>query len=162
MMNRLWYLALLIPTFFAFASPSHMRIAPPNEPGERMMLTGRVFGADGKPRGGVTMFAFHTDARGEYGRDAAGVARLHGTLVTAPDGSFSIDTIRPGGYPDGKSAAHMHFVLRANGTEQSDAIFFEGDPNLTPQQPASIRVTLRRGADRVWRGTHDFHLKEKK
>jgi protocatechuate 3,4-dioxygenase beta subunit len=126
-----------------------------------MLLTGRVLGPDGRPRGGVVMKVHQTDARGEYGRDAGGNARLHGTLVTAPDGSFSIDTIRPGAYPDGRSAAHIHFLLRADGREQPETLFFAGDPRLTPQQPESLRLNLRRGSDGVWRGTYDFRLKEK-
>jgi protocatechuate 3,4-dioxygenase beta subunit len=159
MMTRLWYLALLIPAFLASASPSHLRIAGPNEPGQRMILAGRVFGADGHPRGGVRIFAYHTDAQGNYGRDAAGVARLHGTLVTAADGSYDIDTIRPGPYPGGKVPAHVHLQLRLEGPEQNETIYFAGDPSLTPHEPAADIVTLRRGADGVWRGTHDFHLR---
>jgi len=60
-------IALLAGCTRAQASPgltSHIVIAGPKEPGQRLILTGRVFGSDGKPRGGVVIEAHHTDANG--------------------------------------------------------------------------------------------------
>jgi hypothetical protein len=38
---------------------SRARIAPPGEPGEPLVVTGRVFGQDGKPRSNVVVYAYH-------------------------------------------------------------------------------------------------------
>lgn len=42
------------------------RIAPVNEVGEPMVITGRVVARDGTPRVGAVVYAYHTDARGVY------------------------------------------------------------------------------------------------
>ena len=144
MMKRIAFLALLLIPMLAQASPSRMKIAAD---GQRMIITGHVFGADGKPLSGLQMFAYHTDSRGEYNRDAKGVARLHGTLVTATDGSYEIDTIKPGPYPGGKIPAHVHIELRGPGVEQHEAIEFK-DP-------------IRPDSDGVYRVRKDFRLRSK-
>jgi protocatechuate 3,4-dioxygenase beta subunit len=123
-----------------------LQIAPHSEPGERLLLTGKVFGPGGKPRAGVEMHVWHTDAQGLYHRQPGDAPpRLQGTLRTAADGSYAIDTIKPGAYPGGKGRAHMHFTVGG----QSETIFFDG--------PSSVH--LQRGGDGVLRGTWDFHLR---
>ena len=146
MMNRIAFLALLLIPTIAMASPSRMKIAADNEPGQRMIIAGHVFGIDGRPRAGVKMFAFHTDSRGDYGR-VNGVARLHGTLLTAADGSYLIDTIKPGPYPGGQVPAHVHLELTAPGIDQPELIEFK-DP-------------IRPDADGVYRVRRDFRLRSK-
>jgi protocatechuate 3,4-dioxygenase beta subunit len=122
-----------------------LHIAPSTEPGQRLLLTGKVFGADGKPRPGVEMRIWHTDARGLYRLDNVdGPPRLQGTTRTAADGSYAIDTIRPGLYPGATQGAHMHFSIGG----REDIIFFDG--------PRTIHLT--RDAKGVLHGTHDFHL----
>ncbi len=129
----------------ADASPgltSHIQIAGPHEPGERLIVIGRVIGLDGKPRGGVIIEAHHTDAHGIYladgdhGPNPAVAARLWGRLVTAPDGTYRIDTIRPGGYPGGGAPAHIHIHLRDGHHEQWEILEFAGDRNLTSEMIA--------------------------
>jgi len=121
-----------------------MKIAGNNEAGQRMIITGHVFGADGKPLGGVEMYAYHTDANGLYRLDdhyPEEPARLHGTLVTAADGSYEIETIRPAPYPHRHIPAHIHFRLRGKGFDRPYTW------NL-PQLPTSGVLRL----------THDFHV----
>jgi protocatechuate 3,4-dioxygenase beta subunit len=145
MMTRIGFLALLLIAMVAQASPSRMKIAADNEPGQRMFLTGRIFGADGKPRPGVVIFAYHTNAQGQYDRDSHNVARLHGTLVTAPDGSYEIDTIKPGQYPGSKIPAHIHIHLREAGFDQEEEI--------------QLSDSMRPDSDGVFRLRHDFRLR---
>ena len=155
------------------ASTSHIQIAPATEPGERLILTGRVFGTDGRPAGGVEIHAYHTDAKGLYRSDhyvpqwPARPARLQGTVRTAADGSYRIDTIRPARYPSRDIPAHIHFHVRAPGMrEQGEILWFSGDPLLTPQMYAKhshdgtfspIRP-LEKGADGAWHCIRDFRL----
>jgi protocatechuate 3,4-dioxygenase beta subunit len=124
-----------------------LRIASAAEPGERLLRTGKVFGPDGKPLAGIEMRAWHTDAQGLYRRDRGdGPPRLQGTLRTAADGSYAIDTIKPGLYPGTKSGAHMHFKIG----DRNETIFFDG----------ASAIPLTRDAHGVLHGTHDFHLRE--
>jgi protocatechuate 3,4-dioxygenase beta subunit len=149
MMTRFQFLvlALLAIPVLAEASPSRMKIAADSEPGQRMILTGRVLDAAGRPQAGVAMHAYHTDAQGLYRRDSHGDARLRGTLVTANDGSYQIDTIKPAPYPGRDIPAHIHFHLRGPGFDQEETL------NLSP--------ALRPGSDGVIRLSHDFRLSGK-
>ena len=125
MMTRIAFLALLLIPTLTYASPSRMKIAADNEPGQRIVITGHVFGVDGKPRS-LVLNAYHTDAQGLYNRDAKGVARLHGTLVSEADGSYEIDTIKPAPYPNRNIPAHIHVHLRWDGKDQEEEIRFDG------------------------------------
>ncbi|MDQ6799421.1 MAG: hypothetical protein M3041_01130 [Acidobacteriota bacterium] len=148
MMTRIAFLALLLIPTLAQASPSRMKIAADTEPGQRMIVTGHVYGADGRPRAGLQMYAYHTDAQGQYNRDAQGVARLHGKLVTANDGSYLIDTIKPGQYPGRAIPAHIHIHLREPGSDQEEEIQFSS--------------SMRPDSDGVFRVRKDFRQRSKK
>ena len=163
---RMQLLALLsVPLLASPGLTSHIVIAGPKEPGQRLVITGRVFGADGKPRGGVEIYAYHTGADGLYRPDRytpewpLKPPRLQGTLRTASDGSYQIETIKPGAYPSRNNPAHIHFKLRASGyPEQGETIWFEGDPLLTPQQKHAYVVHLQADSGGTLHGIHDFHL----
>jgi protocatechuate 3,4-dioxygenase beta subunit len=49
---------------------SSIVVAGPAEPGERFVVTGRVLDGN-KPLSGVSIYVFHTDAKGLYARDPA-------------------------------------------------------------------------------------------
>ncbi len=54
-----------------------------DEPGERMAVTGIVRRMDGRtPVAGAVVYAYHTNQRGAYARDAGatGLAALHGRI----------------------------------------------------------------------------------
>jgi len=153
---------------------SRIRIAPASEPGERLVLTGRVVGTDGAPRAGIEIDAYHTDANGLYRPDRATPAwpgrppRLEGRLSAAADGTYEIDTIKPGPYPGGGNPAHIHFHLRTAGVDQSETLWFEGDPQLSAEQIrreaglgafSAIRP-LSRDVSGVLRVTRDFRLRD--
>jgi protocatechuate 3,4-dioxygenase beta subunit len=160
---------MLFTTLILLASTSHIQIATQSEPGQRMILTGKVLDADSHPVGGVEIHAFHTDAKGLYHPEGSSSAppRLQGTLRTAPDGTYQIDTIRPMPYPNARIPAHVHFELRAPGIpEQKEILWFTGDPFLRPGDYAKyehdgtfspIRPLLK-GVDGVLRCTRDFRL----
>ena len=124
-----------------------LRIASAAEPGERLVLTGKVFGLDGKPRAGVQLEVWHTDASGLYRRDNGdGPARLRGIVRTDAAGSYVIETIKPGLYPGAKRGAHIHFKIDG---EPTQTVFVDGGQPL---------LHFTRDAHGVLHATHDFHL----
>lgn len=146
---------------------SHLTIAGPNEPGQRLVVSGRVLDAAGHAVAGVMVRAYHTDARGLYRSDhqmygASAPPRLQGSLRTAADGSYVIETIRPAPYPDRTIPAHIHFELRPpNGTREPAILYFADDPLLTAAERAKrpwAVCALTRTPDRVLHCTRDFHL----
>ncbi|MEA2414295.1 MAG: protocatechuate 3,4-dioxygenase, beta subunit [Thermoanaerobaculia bacterium] len=170
---RMQLLTLLaIPLLASPGLISHIVIAGANEPGQRLIVTGRVIGADGKPRGGVVIEAHHTDASGVYlaegarGPNPKVAARLWGRLATATDGTYRIDTIRPGSYPGGGVPAHIHIHIQAGRHEQFEILQFADDRYLTPAMRAkdgqggtfaSIRP-VQRDTSGVWHCTRDFRV----
>lgn len=149
-------------------------LAGPDEPGERLVVTGTVYEADGTtPAAGVLIYAYHTDAEGIYSKrgDETGNGRRHGRLrgwlVTGADGRYRLDTIRPAGYPGSSEPAHVHMTVRPPGGEEAwiDSVEFADDPRLTPAQRArregrggSGIVEPVRGEDGVWRAERDVVL----
>ena len=76
-----------------------IEVAPASEPGERLIVTGRVLArAAHAPLPGVTVYVYHADATGEY--NLAGhekePPRLCGILRTNGAGEFRIRTSMPG------------------------------------------------------------------
>jgi protocatechuate 3,4-dioxygenase beta subunit len=92
-------------------APWSATIADASEPGERLILTGTVFGGDGKPREGVTVYAYHTDANGLYRKKPWGRPRLRGWARTDADAKYEFHTIKPGPYPLRRNPAHIHMTI---------------------------------------------------
>ena len=77
---------------------SSVVIAGPDEPGERLVVTGRVL--DGStPIAGVSIYAFHADMKGLYEREGISRGldpRLYGAMRSDETGHYRYETIRPG------------------------------------------------------------------
>ncbi len=138
---------------------STARIAPESEPGVPLVIHGRAFDADGTtPLANAIVFAYHTDRTGVYDVRSAGPHswRLKGWAKTGGDGRFEFRTIRPGAYPEGGQAAHVHFTLfGADGTRyHAGELEFEDD-KLVPERAreasrtagafGSVRAVRREG-----------------
>ncbi|HUP24185.1 MAG TPA: intradiol ring-cleavage dioxygenase [Thermoanaerobaculia bacterium] len=108
---------------------SSTTIPPAGEPGERMVLRGRVLEPDGEtPAASVVVYAYHTNAAGVYPRrgDERGWDRRHGYLrgwVLEPDGEtpaagvvvYAYHTNAAGVYPrrgDERGWDRQHGYLR--------------------------------------------------
>jgi protocatechuate 3,4-dioxygenase, beta subunit len=113
-------------------APSKITIASKDEPGERLIVSGRVFGPDGKsPLPGVSLYVYHTDAKGYYtpGANDNQNPRLRGYLRTDAQGEYEYTTIKPASYPNSRVPAHIHYVVTATGyKERIFEIVFEDDP----------------------------------
>ena len=143
-------------------------IADESEPGERLILTGTVFGPDGKRREGVTVYAYHTDANGFYRRKPWGRPRLRGWARTNAEGRYEFHTIKPGPYPLRRNPAHIHMSIAIPGKVEwwIPELRFAEDSFLSAQETereaqkgnfASIRP-LERRADGALRCVRDIRL----
>ena len=154
------------------------RIAPVGEPGEPMVITGRVFGPDGRPRPNVIVYAYHTNAAGIYPEpdpprslESNFQGRLRGWALTDARGRYTFETIRPARYPNSSNPqhVHMHVVERGCATYYIDEMVFADDPMLqrmsaenlarmSPGRGGRAITTPRRDASGAWRVTRDIYL----
>lgn len=116
-------------------------LIPAGEPGEPLIVEGRVLSAAGKPVADVPVYLYHTDIQGYYsagGKDernpGARNSRLRGNLKTDAEGRYQFRTIKPGQYPGSGPPAHIHYEI-APGQQpmQGFELIFEGDSRLTPE-----------------------------
>jgi protocatechuate 3,4-dioxygenase beta subunit len=104
--------------------------------GEVIELTGRVRDLRGNPIAGARLELWQANAAGRYMHesdpatapldpDFQGFARL----VTGPDGSYRIVTIKPGGYdsPIGHRPPHLHFDLSGHTHRSIAQMYFPED-----------------------------------
>ena len=125
-------------------APSRITIADSTEPGTRLVVSGRVLGADNKPVPSASIYVYHTDDKGEYVPGSnAGMdrPRLNGYLRSDAEGRYSFTTIRPAPYPGSRIPAHVHFEIVPSGhPSRVYEIMFEGDRFLTSQIRAQALV----------------------
>ena len=165
----------LAPQFEAPAdAPSRVVVAGADEPGERLVVSGRVLD-DGRPVAGVSIYVFQTDVEGRYSKELTGNEaeldpRLHGIMRSDADGGYEYETIRPGHY-DG-NAAHVHYLVKAPGYYPLLLdLWFDDDPELQsrrragrpeippsfPENVVAIRPVTRDAAG-VWHTTRDIEM----
>jgi protocatechuate 3,4-dioxygenase beta subunit len=152
-----------------------MAIADCSEPGQRLILSGTIYRADGRtPYSGVVLYAYHTDKTGHYSKrgDERGVHRwhghLHGWCRTDDEGRYEIHTIRPARYPSNRIPAHIHVAVREpDGSEPyyiNDFVFADDDlvdkgylEGLRDAGGTGV-VTLRADETGTLRGSRDIRL----
>lgn len=124
--------------FFVPGAPSRAKIADDAEPGERVVLSGRVFTSDCEtPLVGALLDIWQADRDGVY-HDATGTPefRLRGQVLTDSEGRFMVDTIKPGNYTLAANVwrpAHIHFTASMPGhAPVTTQLYFKGDPFLPP------------------------------
>ncbi|HUO85883.1 MAG TPA: hypothetical protein VM617_00715 [Thermoanaerobaculia bacterium] len=119
-------------------APSSIVLAPPEEPGEPLVVRGRVFAPDGEtPVPGVVVYVYQTDAEGHYSHSPRRTPpRLRGWVRTDEAGRYEYRTIRPGSYPNSRAAAHVHVQLWGAGYEPqySTDLLFADDPHLPDRE----------------------------
>lgn len=153
---------------------AHVRLADAAEPGERMVLTGRVLAVGGAvPARDVVIYAHHTDATGLYSRGSAETmwSRRHGLLrgwaKTGADGVFAFETIKPAPYPDMTMPAHVHLFIAEPGHPPYyvDDVVFAGEHGVDDAYRAGCEnrggngiVTLARDDAGTWLAVRDIVL----
>jgi protocatechuate 3,4-dioxygenase beta subunit len=180
---------LIVPEYLAAKytaaadAPSMVTVAGQDEPGERLIVTGRALDG-GRPIAGVSLYVFHTDVRGRYATDIIDLnaaelnPRLHGSLRTDSKGEYQYQTIRPGSYDNGP--AHVHYVVKAPGYKPLLlSLQFEDDPVVVGRRKYGIPLMdpdafkngpcksrpdcvltrpVMRDARGVWRVTRDIQM----
>ncbi|MGQ0383706.1 MAG: dioxygenase family protein [Gammaproteobacteria bacterium] len=167
--------------FYRFNAPFQAKLAGPDEPGQRLILSGMVRGPDCKtPLPGTLIEVWQANHAGHY--DTAtpgnftddGNFHLRGMLATDSGGRYEIETVVPGSYPIPPGlpgleqyagltrAAHIHFrVIHGLHVPVTTQLYFQGDPYLAGdpwgRTKPSLAIALKKdGAIR--RGNFDFVL----
>lgn len=148
-------------------------IADSDEPGERLLMRGTIFKADGKtPASGVILYVYHTDNKGKYTpatnqTDARRHGHLRGWIKTDAQGRYEFSTIRPAAYPNRKDPQHIHAIIKESETSLYwiDDFLFDDDPLLTEQtrsrqqnRGGSGIIKLAKNDRGTWMGKRDIIL----
>ncbi|HEX7316785.1 MAG TPA: hypothetical protein VF297_22985 [Pyrinomonadaceae bacterium] len=150
-------------------------ITTEREPGTPMVVTGRIFAADGKtPAVGVTLYVYHTDARGLYsekdGQGGPPDPRLKGWMKTDAEGRYEFRSIRPASYPGTRNPQHIHAKVGGAGYAERPILeyWFDDDQLVSAEMRARYNglgtfspiVNAKRGADGVFAFVRDIRLEQ--
>lgn len=149
------------------------KLAPDDEPGERMIISGTIYKKDGKtPAPDVILYVYQTDNTGRYTPAPKQVhAKRHGHLRgwvrTDAQGRYEFHTIRPASYPNSRNPQHIHPIIKEPGLSLYwiDEFLFDDDPVLTEQEKArqvkrggSGIIKLNKNSEGVWIGKRNIIL----
>ncbi|MCI0429523.1 MAG: twin-arginine translocation signal domain-containing protein [Rhodospirillales bacterium] len=167
--------------FYRFGAPFQTRLAGPDEPGDRLTLTGTVFSSDCEtPLPGALIEVWQANTAGLYDTNKPGnftetaTFHLRGMFYTNEKGRYEIETIMPGRYPIPPGLpglekyagltrpAHIHFrVMESLHVPLTTQLYFKGDPFLASDPWAghkqSLAIDLKRDGE-LRRGVFDIVL----
>lgn len=120
--------------FYRAGAPWLTRLCHPNEPGEPLVIIGRVTAADTcTPLKDAVIDIWHANHSGLYDnqmKEYENKYYLRGRMKTDAEGRYSFTTILPAAYSTGSSmrAKHIHYKISAPGYEAlTTECYFEGD-----------------------------------
>lgn len=149
------------------------KLAPDDEPGEPLIISGTIYKRDGKtPARDVILYVYQTDNKGLYSpgpqqTQARRHGHLRGWVKTDAQGRYEFHTIRPASYPNSQNPQHIHPIIKEPGLSLYwiDEFLFDDDPVLTEQEKArqekrggSGIIKLSKNAEGVWMGKRDIIL----
>jgi len=118
--------------FFKKGAPNVRVLRQPRDPGFPLRVTGKVWNTRGEIVPSAVLETWHADFYGNY--DLKGY-KYRAKLRPDADGSYSVETIMPGHYPD-RPAQHIHYLISASGHKTlvvqayfATDPFFEGNPD---------------------------------
>jgi protocatechuate 3,4-dioxygenase beta subunit len=150
-------------------------LTPAGEPGTPLVVSGRIFAADGKtPVEGITLYVYHTDARGLYseknGQGGSPDPRLKGSMKTDRDGRYEFRSIRPASYPGTHNPQHIHAKVYGAGYTERPILeyWFDDDPLFPADMRAryahlgifSPLVSAKRGDNGLFACVRDIRLEK--
>jgi protocatechuate 3,4-dioxygenase beta subunit len=120
-------------------APFRAKVTPPLEPGEPLVVRGRVWGQDTrKPLGSAIVEIWQANAAGRYDNDdpdnppRPGVFVNRARVMSDETGYYEYETIKPGRYKIGPKLwrpAHIHYLVAAAGYKTLvTQLYFKGDP----------------------------------
>lgn len=152
-----------------------MTIGGQNEAGEKLVITGTIFKADGiTPFPDVILYAYHTDNTGHYSKkgDETGVQKwhghLHGWCKSGNKGQYEIRTIRPARYPGNAIPAHIHAAFKTPDGQMNylNDFVFKDDSLVNKQYLSRLSdaggtgvVEIKKTSQNVWTGKRDIIIK---
>lgn len=143
------------------------QLAGSDEPGERMIISGRVLNlACSEFLPNTVVDVWHANEAGGY--DNAGY-NLRGFTRSNDQGFYLFETIKPGKYLNGNTyrPAHIHFKITPPGFPQLiTQLYFEGDTDIPGDAAASITsgtydasnriIALSENTEGIMEGTFDI------
>src|ERR1041384_5875068 len=145
-------------------------LSKPEDEGERMIISGTVFKADGKtPAPGTLIYLYHTDVHGVYGRAGEPKHGRHrGWMLTDARGRSEFSSIRPASYPDSTIPQHVHMTLTGKERKEDwiDSIWFADDKFVTTVTRRELTgkggfnpvIQMEKDASGIWHGIRDIML----
>ncbi|MDH3638309.1 MAG: carboxypeptidase regulatory-like domain-containing protein [Gammaproteobacteria bacterium] len=116
------YVATMSTVSAAGGSSLKLDMWRPGDPGQRLLIRGRVSSETGAPVANATLHIRQADGSGVY------TEQYQGSLQTGSDGSYAFGTVLPGQY---SSTKHIHvFFIHDDYSSVNTLIRFKGDPNL--------------------------------
>jgi protocatechuate 3,4-dioxygenase beta subunit len=110
--------------FFTPDSPERRSLREPGIGGEPLTVSGFVLSTACEPVAGALLDFWQCDDAGEYDNEGY---RLRGHQFAGDDGSFRLETIRPGLYPG--RTRHIHVKVQAPGRPVlTTQLYFPGEP----------------------------------
>jgi catechol 1,2-dioxygenase len=167
--------------FYRFGAPFQTKLAGPNEPGERLVISGKVYSSDCRSSLPNTLIEiWQANQAGLYDTDKPGNFtervdfHLRGMMLTDQQGNYEFETIMPGRYPVPPNLpglekyagltrpAHIHFrVSESLHVPLTTQLYFRGDPHIAKDPWAahkpSVAIGLRQDG-KFLRGTFDVVL----
>lgn len=148
-------------------------LAPINEPGEPLIISGTIYQRDGKTLApDILLYVYHTDNKGLYSpasNQTTGTrhGHLRGWIKTDSQGRYQFSSIRPASYPNGKAPQHIHPLIKEPTTSLYwiDEYLFDDDPFLTHEERLKQQkrggsgiIQLTKNEKGVWIGRRDIIL----
>lgn len=143
------------------------QLASADEPGTRMIISGRVYNLDCSEFIPETVVdVWHANDAGQYDNDSY---NLRGFTRSNAQGFYMFETVKPGKYLNGNEfrPSHIHFKIKPPGFELlTTQLYFEGDTSIPGDAAASITsgtydatnriIPLTTNADGKLEGTWDI------
>ncbi|MEO1259274.1 MAG: hypothetical protein AAFZ15_10785 [Bacteroidota bacterium] len=109
------------------APRNKLKMAKDEEPGERLVICGKlIWNDDKRPLNNQLIHFYQTDQSGDYQQsnpDDEKTARLRGELITNDLGMFYLETILPGSYGSSDDNRHIHTTVFGANPEAYDLHF---------------------------------------
>lgn len=171
----------IIGPYYRFGAPFQTKLAGPEEPGERLVISGKVYTSDCRGRlPNALVEVWQANQAGEYDTNKPGDFtervdfHLRGMMLTDQQGNYEFETVMPGRYPVPPGLpglekyagltrpAHIHFrVAESLHVPLTTQLYFKGDPYIAKDPWAGRKPSMAVGLKqdgKVLRGNFDIVL----